>query len=155
MEFLDWQQSIINQYTYYDTLVNLRNTIKAKRHGLLTQQQVCLLHDNAKPRTVNFNVGPLADFWWDVLPHSPYSPNDAPSDYHLFLRLKKELEGRRFENNEELIVPVWEILSNLGRDFYRNGIEKLVQHLNKSLDPNGVFRSKNSVVPPLFNKLCF
>ncbi len=31
---------------------------------------------------------------------------------------------------EELIVAVWEILSNLGRDFYRDGIEKLVPRLN-------------------------
>ncbi len=30
MEFLDWQHSIVNQYTYYDTLMNLRNAIKGK-----------------------------------------------------------------------------------------------------------------------------
>jgi len=34
-----------------------------------------------------------ADFWWEQFDHPPYSPDLAPSDYHLFPRLKKELGG--------------------------------------------------------------
>ncbi len=88
-----------------------------------------------------------------ALPHS-YSPNTDLSDYHFFPRLKKELGGRKFENKEEFIVGVLEILQNLGRDLYRDGIEKLVPHLDKCLDHNGNYIEKQ-LVPPLFNKLCF
>ncbi|KOX70155.1 Histone-lysine N-methyltransferase SETMAR, partial [Melipona quadrifasciata] len=33
----------------------------------------------------------LLQFDWDVLPHPPYSPDLAPSDYYLFLSLKNSL----------------------------------------------------------------
>jgi hypothetical protein len=40
---------------------------------------------------------------WDVLPHPPYSPDLAPSDYHLFGPMKRVLRGKRFRNNDEVI----------------------------------------------------
>jgi hypothetical protein len=40
---------------------------------------------------------------WNVLPHPAYSPDLAPSDYHLFGPLKENLGGNRFYNNEEVI----------------------------------------------------
>ena len=37
-----------------------------------------------------------------ILPHPPYSPDLAPSDYHLFRSLSNGCKGRKFENEEEL-----------------------------------------------------
>ncbi|PNF17997.1 hypothetical protein B7P43_G13443 [Cryptotermes secundus] len=34
---------------------------------------------------------------WEVLPHPSYSPDLAPSDYHLFGFVKDQLHGQRFE----------------------------------------------------------
>jgi hypothetical protein len=39
---------------------------------------------------------------WEILPHPPYSPNLAPSDYHLFRSLSNNLHGVSFNNNTEL-----------------------------------------------------
>ena len=36
----------------------------------------------------------LLQFDWDVLPHPPYSPDLAPSDYYLSLSLKNSLRGK-------------------------------------------------------------
>jgi hypothetical protein len=33
---------------------------------------------------------------WNVLPHPPYSPDLAPSDYHLFGPPKEHLGGKGF-----------------------------------------------------------
>ena len=41
---------------------------------------------------------------FELLPHAPYSPDLASSDYFLFPNLKKWLGGRRFTNNEESAV---------------------------------------------------
>ena len=47
-------------------------------------------------------------FEW--LPHLPYSPDLAPSDYWLFAELKKMLQGKRFDFNEEVIAETEPIL---------------------------------------------
>jgi histone-lysine N-methyltransferase SETMAR len=38
------------------------------------------------------------------LDHPPYSPDLAPSDYHLFSGLKKQLKGRNFSSDAEYIA---------------------------------------------------
>jgi transposase len=37
-----------------------------------------------------------------VVPQPPYSPDLAPADFFLFLKLKSMLKGRRFESIEEI-----------------------------------------------------
>jgi histone-lysine N-methyltransferase SETMAR len=38
-----------------------------------------------------------------VLPHPPYSPDLAPSDFHIFGALIDAIRGKTFGNNEEFI----------------------------------------------------
>ena len=40
---------------------------------------------------------------WTVLPHLPYSPDLAPSDFHFFGALKDAIRGKRFESDDEVI----------------------------------------------------
>jgi len=39
---------------------------------------------------------------FEVMHHPPYSPDLAPSDYHLFPNLKQHLRGQRFSTDDEL-----------------------------------------------------
>ncbi|GBM40702.1 Mariner Mos1 transposase [Araneus ventricosus] len=67
-----------------------------------TNQHIRLLHDNARlhvPRPVREK---LQGYIWGVLEHPPYSPNLAPSDFHLFVPMKKFLSGRKFDSDDEL-----------------------------------------------------
>lgn len=45
----------------------------------------------------------IHEFGYELLPHPPYSPDLAPSDYFLFPNLKKWLGGKRFDSNDEVI----------------------------------------------------
>ena len=45
----------------------------------------------------------LAYLGFQCLGHPPCSPDLAPSDYHLFLGLKKQLKGRHFSSDAEVI----------------------------------------------------
>lgn len=36
------------------------------------------------------------------MPHPPYSPDLAPSDYQLFPKLKEQLSGQRFRSDKEV-----------------------------------------------------
>ncbi|KOX77209.1 Histone-lysine N-methyltransferase SETMAR [Melipona quadrifasciata] len=47
-------------------------------------------------------TGLMNRFDWDVLPHPPYSPDLAPSDYYLFLSLKNSLRGKSFKSISEI-----------------------------------------------------
>ena len=42
----------------------------------------------------------LLELGWEVMPHPPYSPNLAPSDYHLFRSLQNHLNGKIFDSNK-------------------------------------------------------
>ncbi|KAG5318760.1 MOS1T transposase, partial [Pseudoatta argentina] len=56
-----------------------KRPLYAQRHD-----QVILLYDNARPHVAKPVKTYLETLKWEVLPHPPYSPDIAPSDFHLF-----------------------------------------------------------------------
>jgi histone-lysine N-methyltransferase SETMAR len=67
------------------------------------------------------------------LDHPPYNPDLAPSDFHLFLHLKKHLAGKKFDDNEmQEEVMTW--FKGQVADFYDSRTQKLIPRLNKYLD---------------------
>lgn len=140
IEYLPRGQTI-NADRYAQTLQNLKQAIRDKRKGRLTKG-VCLLHDNARPHVARKILELLAKFGWDVLEHPPYSPDLAPSDYHVFPALKEHLSGQRFENDEEVTEAVNRFLREAGKNWYDTGINKLVVRLQKCIDRNGDYVEK-------------
>ena len=65
-----------------------------------------------------------------------------PSDYHLFMRMKKWLAMQRFEDDEELKAGVNEWLKSQAADFYDEGFQKLVNRYDKCLNLNGDYMEK-------------
>ena len=66
-------------------------------------RKVILQHDNARPPHVAKVVKTyLETLKWEVLPHSPYSPDVAPSDYHLFRSMAHDLADQHFRSYEEV-----------------------------------------------------
>ena len=55
----------------------------------------------------------LTDNNMTVVPHPPYSPNLAPSDFFLFPKLKMKHKGRRFQTLEEIQVESQAVLNTL------------------------------------------
>jgi hypothetical protein len=53
------------------------------------------------------------------------SPDLAPSDYHLFLHLKKFLGGKQFDDNDDLNDAVQKWLTSQAAAFYAEGIQNL------------------------------
>jgi hypothetical protein len=48
----------------------------------------------------------LEHFSWELFDHPSYSPDLAPTDYHLVTYPKNWLRSHRFSNNEELMESV-------------------------------------------------
>jgi len=60
----------------------------------------------------------LAYLGFQCLDHPPYSPDLAPSDYHLFPGLKKQLKGRHFSSDAEVIAAAENWLDGQYSDFF-------------------------------------
>ena len=55
--------------------------------------------------------------------HPPYSPDLAPSDFHLFLHLKKLPGGKRFDDDDGLKDAVQKWLTSQAAAFYEEGTQ--------------------------------
>ena len=56
---------------------------------------------------------------------------------NLFLHLKKQLAGKKFDDDDEVQEEVMTRFKGQAADFYDSGIQKLVPRLNKCLDNAG------------------
>ncbi|XP_048243687.1 histone-lysine N-methyltransferase SETMAR-like [Haliotis rufescens] len=86
-------------------LKQVRQSIKVKRRGKI-RRGILLHQDNAPVHRSRVAMTAVQECGYELLPHPPYSPDLAPSDFHLFPRLKKHLRGRRFEDDDELTAAV-------------------------------------------------
>ncbi len=84
----------------------------------------------------------LADFRWDVFQHPAYSPDLALFDYHLFPALHHWLGGRRFNDDNAVKVAVHEYFAKLDRNFFSNGISKLITRYEKCISHMGAYLEK-------------
>ena len=83
-------------------------------------------HDNARPHTAQLTKMAIQELGWEVLPHPPYSPDLAPSDYHLFRSLSNQMRGMTFDNEKAFKNWLVNFFNSRPGDFWRNGINKLV-----------------------------
>ena len=95
-----------------------------------------LLHDNARPHSAAQTQDLITSFKWEQMDHPPYSPDLAPSDFHLFLHLKKFLGGKRFDDDDDLKDAVQKWLTS------QEGIQKLVPRYVKCLNNGGEYVRK-------------
>ena len=81
--------------------------------------------DNARPHVAMFTKETIIKLDWEVMAHSAYSPDLAPSDYHLFRSLVHSLRDKSFSNDDDLKNHLDEYFESKPQSFYRDGIRKL------------------------------
>ena len=84
----------------------------------------------------------ILDSGFEEMHHPPYSPDLAPSDYHLFPNLKQHLCGQRFSTDDELKYAIEEWLKEQSELFYFTGVEQLRQHYKLCTDNGGDYVEK-------------
>jgi len=116
IDYLPKGQTINVEY-YSSLLVQLKDILKEKRRGKFTKV-VLFLYDNAPAHRALATQKKLAYLGFQCLDHPPYSPTLAPSDYRLFSGLKKQLIGRYFSSDAEVIAPVETWLDGQSSEFF-------------------------------------
>ena len=81
----------------------------------------------------------MAYLSFHFLDHPPYSPDLAPSDYHLFPGLKKQLKGCHFLSDAEVIVAMETWLDGQPSEFFLSGLQKLEQRAKKCIELFGEY----------------
>jgi histone-lysine N-methyltransferase SETMAR len=79
-----------NSASYCEILLKLQDAIRRKLSGQLARG-VLLHHDNARTHTARATQERVQELQWGLLEHPTYSPDLAPSDFHLFGPLKNHL----------------------------------------------------------------
>ena len=109
----------------------------------LKGRKIYFQHDNAKPHTAGVVKKKLEQLGWKLLPHPPYSPDLAPSDYHLFLSLSNDLRDRNFINEAELKSYLQGFFDSKSPEFYARGIHELHSRWQRVIGSNGTYIPKN------------
>jgi len=97
------------------------------------------LHDNAPVHRALATQEKLAYLGFQCLDHPLHSPDLAPSDYHLFHGLKKQLKGRHFSSDAEVIAAAETWLDGQPSDFFLSGLQKLEQRSKKCIELRGEY----------------
>ena len=113
------------------------------RQSKISHQDVVYQHDNARPHTALTTQRKIRSLGWDLLPHPPYSPDCAPSDFHLFRSMQHWFSGKTFETRDEIEGSLSQYFASKDEVFFRNGIEKLAEKWTKIISDNGSYS-----VPP-------
>nr|KAF6281895.1 hypothetical protein mPipKuh1_010196 [Pipistrellus kuhlii] len=129
----------INSDVYIEQLTKLNNAVEEKRPELTNRKGVVFHHDNARPHTSLVTRQKLMELGWDVLPHPPYSPDLAPSDYFLFRSLQNSLNGKNFNNDDDVKSYLIQFFANKNQKFFERGIMMLPERWQKVIDQNGQY----------------
>lgn len=136
--FIDYLQKgqIINSDYYIALLERLKDEI-AKKRPHLKKKKVLFHQDNAPCHKSIKTMAKFHELGFELLPHPPYSPDLAPSDYILFSDLKRMLAGNKFSANEEVIAETEAYFEAKDKLYYKNSIEKLYDRYNRCIALEG------------------
>lgn len=123
IDYLEKGQNINSDY-YMCLLERLKYEIADKRPQM-NKKKVVFHQDNAPCHKSVRTMAKINELGFELLPHPPYSPDLAPSDYWLFADLKKMLQGKKFDSNSEVIAATEAYFEAKDKSFYTHGIEKL------------------------------
>ena len=101
--------------TYYASLLRqLRENIKLKRHRKLSKG-VLFHQDNAPVHKFVIAMAAINDYGIKLIVHPPYSTVLAPSNCHLFLKLKSVISCTHFQSDNDVIHAVEDFLNGQKR----------------------------------------
>lgn len=130
----------INGERYQQQLMQLSRALKVARPQYAERHdKVIFQHDNARPHVAKVVKETLTALRWDVLPHPPYSPDIAPSDYHLFRSMSHGLAEQRFTSYDDTKKWVDDWIASKDEKFFKHGIHMLPERWAKIVANDGQY----------------
>ena len=143
LDFLAKKSTITGTY-YANLLDQLRTAIREKRRGKLSKG-ILLQQDNARVHTCKIAMDAVERNGFELIPLPAYSPDLAPRDYFLFPNLKKDIRGRHFRSNEEVVAVAEEWVGDKDPGFFSSGLKALKRRWSKCIILEGNYIEKEKI----------
>lgn len=137
IELLDECQSFNSEYFMNHILKLL--LIEFKKTHKKSKKPILLHVDNARPHNSKKVDAFLRKNNIQRMPHPPYSSDLAPSDFFLFGYVKGKLEGERFEEPEDLLFRIREIIAEIPIETLNNVFNEWIRRCNEVIQKKGSY----------------
>ena len=111
--------------------------VAAKLKG--KQDRIYFLHDNVRPNVAKSTRQKLLSLGWISIPHPPYSPDLARTDYHLYRSLSNYLREKKLKDESQIKMDLLNFFDQNTQDFYESGILSLPERWEQVIDSNGAY----------------
>jgi histone-lysine N-methyltransferase SETMAR len=135
IDFLPQSETFTSAY-FVTVLDQLQDKI-AQRRPVNKLNGMYLHLDNASPHRAGNTKTHVRNLGLTMLPHPPYSPDIAPTDFFLLGHIKQQLEGKHFTNEEELMKAIVEVVRQIPKETFENVMEKWIDRLHYVIDNDG------------------
>ena len=127
---------------YYPGLLHTVNYKRPRVRPGKSHKRSHFLQDNARVHTAKVSMAKLHELKRQLLLHPAYSPDLAPSDFHLFGPFKDPFRGRRFGCESKLKSAMNEMVKTMSKDWFEQEIKKAAEHWRKCIDLQGDYVEK-------------
>ena len=121
---------------YCSQFSQLNAALHEKHLELVNRKCVIFHQNNARPQASLMTRQKLLQLGWEVLIPPPYSPDIAPSDYHLFRSLQNSLNGKNFSSLEDCKRHLEQFFAQKDKKFWEGGSMKLPEQWQDVMEQN-------------------
>ena len=132
----------VNSNKYYSQLDQLKVALNKKHPNLVKRKCIIFHQDNARPQVSLMTRQKLLQFDWEVLVHLLYSPDTAPSDFHLFQSLQNSLNEKSLHFLKSYKRHLEQSVAQNDKKFWEDGIMKLPRKWQKVVEQNGKYAAQ-------------
>ena len=125
------ENQAINSNKYCSQLDQLKAALLEERLELVNRNCTIFHQDNTRLHVSLMTRQNLLQFGREV---PPYSPDIAPSDFHLFQSLQNSLNGKNFNSLEDCKRHLEQFFAQKDKKFWEDGIMKLPEKWQKVVE---------------------
>lgn len=98
--------------------------------------------DNARPHFSKLTLAAIDRYGLKIVPHPPYSPDLAPSDFFLFGYLKNIMKGEKIPNKDVLEQRIWDLMAQIPETMMQRVTDSWKKRLRRVIELEGDYYSK-------------
>jgi histone-lysine N-methyltransferase SETMAR len=110
----------------------------AKRHRPKQGLKPITFHwDTVSSQTARMTIANISELGMNQMPHPPYAPEIAPSDFFLVRDLKHKLQGCSYDSAHELFSAITDLRENFEKSLLRHVFDERISRLHLVVESDG------------------